>query len=100
MRTNNRITLIYSNGVSEYDPATGEYSEPEEDSKTVPCLANFISQKLAFELYGSREEKILAVRFLQLQKSFQSAIFEGKRYKPIEEMDIPTKTAIHLKLEV
>ena len=99
MKTSDRITLIYSEEVPEYDPITGEYTEPQETTQIVPCLANFISQKKAFELYGSREEKVLVVRFLQVPKAFTAAVLEGKRFLPIEKMDLPIKGAIHLKME-
>lgn len=100
MKTPDRITLIYSDGVAEYDPVTGDYTEPEESSETVPCLANFISQKKVFESYGSRDDKVLVVRFLQPPKPFVAAVFKDKRFSPIEEADVPIKGAFHLKMEV
>ena len=98
MKTPHTITLIY-----------GEESEPEYNWKNcenetvgealetqVPCLFNFISQEQQFRSYGSKQEKMAIVRFMQEQEPFTHARYKDDLYKPYDAIDAPVKGAVRL----
>ena len=97
MKTPHRIILVRADSVPKYNPETDRYSEEIEEKELVPCLVNFISQAKVFELYGSRSEKIMICRFQQEQEPFQSAIYDGIKYEPLDTIDAPIKGAVRLK---
>ena len=96
MKTPHRIELV-KQGSSSYNPITDKYEAKARSSKTVPCLVNFIDQQRVFEAYGSRSDVVMICRFGQEQKTFDYAIYGGKKYYPIESIDAPIKGAIRLK---
>ncbi|MEQ9809186.1 hypothetical protein [Streptococcus jiangjianxini] len=97
MKTPHRIILVRADSVPKYNPETDIYSEEIGEKELVPCLVNFISQAKVFELYGSRSEKIMICRFQQEQEPFQSAIYDGIKYEPLDTIDAPIKGAVRLK---
>ena len=97
MKTPHRIALVRGDSVPKYNPATDSYDETSGTETLAPCLVNFISQAKAFELYGSRNEKIMICRFQQEQEPFQYAIYDGDRYEPLDAIDAPIKGAVRLK---
>ena len=97
MKTPHRITLIRGSTSPKYNPATDSYDETKGAESTVPCLVNFISQAKVFELYGSRNEKMMICRFQQEQEPFQYAVYDGSRYEPLDAIDAPIKGAVRLK---
>ena len=97
MKTPHRITLVRGGTVPKYNPVTDSYDETQGTETLVPCFVNFISQAKVFELYGSRNEKIMICRFQQEQKPFQYAIYDGSRYEPLDAIDAPIKGAVRLK---
>lgn len=97
MKTPNRITLIRGGTVPKYNPETDSYDEIKGSETIVPCLVNFISQAKVFEEYGSRSENVIICRFQQEQEPFQSAIYDGFRYEPLDAIDAPIKGAVRLK---
>ena len=96
MKTPHRIKLV-KQGASTYNPITDKHEEKAQSSKVVPCLVNFIDQQRAFEAYGSRSDVVMICRFSKEQKPFDYALYEGKKYYPIEQIDAPIKGAIRLK---
>ena len=98
MKTPNTITLIYGDDlVPEYNWETGEYEETGEAFEVqVPCLFNFISQEQQFRSYGSKQEKMAIVRFMQEQDPFTHARYKGDLYKPYDAIDAPVKGAVRL----
>lgn len=97
MKTPHRITLVRGSSPPKYNPVTDSYDGSGGSQTTVPCLVNFISQAKVFELYGSRNEKIMICRFQQEQKPFQYAIYDGSRYEPLDAIDAPIKGSVRLK---
>ena len=97
MKTPHRITLVRGGTVPKYNPETDSYDETPGAETLVPCLVNFISQAKVFELYGSHNEKIMICRFQQEQEPFQSAIYKGSKYEPLDAIDAPIKGAVRLK---
>ena len=97
MKTPHRITLVRGSSPSIYNPVTDSYDGSGGSQTTAPCLVKFISQAKVFELYGSRNEKIMICRFQQEQKPFQYAIYDGSRYEPLDAIDAPIKGAVRLK---
>ena len=97
MKTPHRIALVRGSTVPKYNPVTDSYDEGKGAEVIVPCLVNFISQAKVFELYGSRNEKIMICRFQQEQEPFQYAIYDGDRYEPLDAIDAPIKGAVRLK---
>lgn len=97
MKTPHRITLVRGGTVPKYNPETDSYDEIQGVETTVPCLVNFISQAKVFEEYGSRSENVMICRFQQEQEPFQSAIYDGFRYEPLDAIDAPIKGAVRLK---
>ena len=97
MKTPHRIALFRGGSVPKYNPETDSYDEIQGAEVIVPCLVNFISQAKVFDLYGSRNEKIMICRFQQEQEPFQSAIYEGSKYEPFDAIDAPIKGAVRLK---
>lgn len=97
MKTPHRITLVRGSSPPKYNPVTDSYDGSGGSQTTVPCLVNFISQAKVFELYGSRNEKIMICRFQQEQKPFQSAIYDDGKYIPMDQIDAPIKGAVRLK---
>lgn len=97
MKTPHTITLYRTKGIKKYDPITDTWIEPYTEAVEVPCLANFITQAKAFELYGDRTNQTLIVRFSQEQAPFFRAEFHGQMFTPIERIDAPIKHAIRLQ---
>ena len=97
MKTPHRIALVRGTTAPRYNPVTDSYDEGKGSEAIVPCLVNFISQAKVFELYGSRNEKIMICRFQQEQEPFQYAIYDGSRYEPLDAIDAPIKGAVRLK---
>ena len=97
MKTPHRITLVRGGTVPKYNPETDSYDEIQGAETLVPCLVNLISQAKVFEEYGSRSEKVMICRFQQEQEPFQSAIYEGSKYEPLDAIDAPIKGAVRLK---
>lgn len=98
MKTPHTITLIYGDEPHmEYDWRTGEYKEIGGGFEVqVPCLFNFISQEQQFRSYGSKQEKMAIVRFMQEQDPFTHARYKGDLYKPYDAIDAPVKGAVRL----
>lgn len=98
MKTPHKITLIYSEeSYAEYNWRTGEYEEVGKGFELqVPCLFNFISQEQQFRSYGSKQEKMAIVRFMQEQDPFARARYKGDLYKPYDAIDAPVKGAVRL----
>ena len=98
MKTPHTITLNYGDAlVPEYNWETGEYEETGEVFEIqVPCLFNFISQEQQFRSYGSKQEKMAIVRFMQEQDPFARARYKGDLYKPYDAIDAPVKGAVRL----
>lgn len=97
MKTPHRIALVRGSTVPKYNPATDSYDEGKGVEVIVPCLVNFISQAKVFELYGSRNEKIMICRFQKEQEPFNYAIYKGSRYEPIDQIDATIKGSVRLK---
>lgn len=97
MKTPHRITLVYSEGKTTFDPITGKYESGAMISMEVPCFINFPTKQTQFEQYGSREENILIARFNHEPEPFTKAIYKGKTYAPIEELDAPVKGSIRMR---
>ena len=97
MKTPNTIDLVTSGGVKKYDPVSDRYIEPDYQVKSVPCLANYLSQQRIFELYGNRTDRVLTVRFNQKQEPFDKAFFDGKTFVPVDAIDAPIKGSVRLK---
>lgn len=98
MKTPHRITLIRGDDVvGKYDPITDSYKSSEVEEDTVPCHINFIKQAKVFEEYGTRNEKIMICRFMQIQKPFKQAIYNNELYEPLEKLNAFFKGAIRLK---
>ena len=97
MKTNQTIELISSEAVEEYDPLTGLYSTPSNSSKKVRSLVTRLTQKQAFEMYGTRENKFIVARFEQPQSKFSKAIFNDEVYFPVEEVGNIRKDSVILK---
>ena len=97
MKTPHRIKLVRGGTVPKYNPETDSYDEVQGVETTVPCLVNFISQAKVFEEYGSRSENVMICRFQQEQEPFQSAIYGGSKYEPLDQIDAPIKGAVRLK---
>ena len=98
MKTPHTITLIYGEQERpKYDPVTGTYKPVEGTLKETPCFANYVTQERVFEQYGDRKHRVLVVRFNQEQKPFTEAVYNGKTYRPIEQIDAPIKGAVRLR---
>lgn len=97
MKTPHTITLYRRTGKPKYDPITDTHTEPYDEGKQTPCLANYVAQERVFELYGDRNRRVLIVRFNQEQPPFDRAEYQGRYFVPIEHMDAPIKGAVRLK---
>ena len=97
MKTPLTIKLYIGDTTPVWNPENGDYEVPTSESKLVPCFANYISQARVFELYGSRTDRIIIVRFSQEQEPFDKAEIFGKMFKPIDQIDAPIKGAVRLK---
>lgn len=97
MKTPHRITLVRGEITPKYNPVTDSYDVGESVEAVVPCFVNFISQAKVFEIYGNQTDKVMICRFQQEQAPFQSAIYDGVRYEPLDQIDAPIKGAIRLK---
>lgn len=97
MKTPHRITLIRGTGAPKYNPETDEYENQEERSETVPCLVNFIRQARVFKDYGNQTDTVMICRFQQEQKPFATAIYDGSKYIPMDQINAPIKGAVRLK---
>ena len=98
MKTPQTITLIYSGeSYTEYNWRTGEYEEVGEGFELqVPCLFNFISKEQQFREYGTKQERMAIVRFMQEQEPFTHARYKDDLYKPYDAIDAPIKGAVRL----
>lgn len=97
MKTPDLISLTTFSGPRRYDALTDTYKTRDEETIQVPCFVSRVSKRQVFEMYGSREDNVISVRFMQPVKPFEKAVFRGKTYKPIETIDGPIKEAIRLK---
>ncbi|MHC3597921.1 hypothetical protein [Streptococcus suis] len=97
MKTPHRITLIRGEVAPRYNPDTNSYDETDGVETVVPCLVNFISQARVLKEYGNQTDVIMICRFQQAQKPFQSAIYDGGKYIPMDQIDAPIKGAVRLK---
>ncbi|HEL2438172.1 TPA: hypothetical protein TZW69_002109 [Streptococcus suis] len=97
MKTPHRITLIRGEVSPRYNPETNGYDETKGSETVVPCLVNFISQARVLKEYGNQTDVIMICRFQQAQEPFQSAIYDGSKYVPMDQIDAPIKGAIRLK---
>ncbi|HEM4388604.1 TPA: hypothetical protein U2B92_001230 [Streptococcus suis] len=97
MKTPHRITLIRETEQPKYNPDTNSYDETEGVETVVPCLVNFISQARVLKEHGNQTDVIMICRFQQAQEPFQSAIYDGSKYIPMDQIDAPIKGAVRLK---
>lgn len=97
MKTPHRITLIRETEAPKYNPETDEYENQGGQSETVPCLVNFIRQARVFKDYGNQTDTVMICRFQQEQKPFATAIYDGSKYVPMDQIDAPIKGAVRLK---
>ena len=97
MKTPHTIRLYTGDTTPVWNPEIGDYEVPASASKLVPCFANYISQARVFELYGSRTDRIIIVRFSQEQEPFDKAEIFGKIFVPMDQIDAPIKGAVRLK---
>lgn len=97
MKTPHRITLIRGIGAPKYNPETDSYEATEGQEEVVPCLVNFIRQARVFKDYGNQTDTVMICRFQQAQKPFATAIYDGSKYVPMDQIDSPIKGAVRLK---
>lgn len=97
MKTPHTIELVFGEGGSKLDPITGDYVENDIQSKRVPCLANYLTQAKVFELYGSREVRVLVCRFNQPQEPFIRAYYDGRVFVPLERLEAPIRSSVRLQ---
>lgn len=97
MKTPHRIALFRGGSVPKYNPATDSYDETPGTETLVPCLVNFISQARVLKEYGNQTDVIMICRFQQAQEPFQSAIYDGSKYIPMDQIDSPIKGAVRMK---
>lgn len=97
MKTPHRITLIRGGSAPKYNPETDEYKNQAGQSETVPCLVNFVRQARVFKDYGNQTDTVMICRFQQEQKPFATAIYDGSKYAPMDQIDAPIKGAVRLK---
>lgn len=97
MKTPHRITLIRGAEAPKYNPETDEYENQGGQSEVVPCLVNFIRQARVFKDYGNQTDTVMICRFQQAQKPFATAIYDGSKYVPMDQIDAPIKGAVRLK---
>ena len=96
MKTPHTITLIHK-GVDRYNPFTDSYEIVDSKRIDVPVFVNYITQAKAFEIYGSRDKRVIIARFSQEQAPFDYAEFDQRLFKPIEQIDAPIKGAVRLE---
>lgn len=98
MKTPHRIILQRGENVmGRYNPETDTYDKGIVNHQTVPCFVSVLSQKVVFEAYGRRSDKVISCRFQQAQEPFSRAIYDGAIYEPIEVITGPIKGSIRLK---
>ncbi|CYU01785.1 hypothetical protein HO639_00965 [Streptococcus suis] len=97
MKTPHRITLIRGEVAPRYNPETNGYDEIKGNETVVPCLVNFISQARVLKEYGNQTDVIMICRFQQAQEPFRSAIYDGSKYVPMDQIDVPIKGAVRMK---
>lgn len=97
MKTPHRITLIRGEVSPRYNPETNGYDETKGRETVVPCLVNFISQARVLKDYGNQIDVVMICRFQQAQEPFQSAIYNGGKYIPMDQIDAPIKGAVRMK---
>ncbi|MFA9493546.1 hypothetical protein [Streptococcus sp. E17BB] len=97
MKTPHRITLIRENSQPKYNPETDSYEVAEGQKEVVPCLVNFIQQAKVLKEYGNQTDVVMICRFQQKQKPFATAIYDGSKYVPMDQIDAPIKGAVRLK---
>lgn len=97
MKTPHRITLIRGAEAPKYNPATDSYDAAEGREEVVPCLVNFIQQAKVLKDYGNQTDVVMICRFQQEQKPFATAIYDGIKYVPMDQIDAPIKGAVRFK---
>ena len=97
MKTPHRITLIRETEQPKYNPETDSYEATEGQKEVVPCLVNFIQQAKVLREYGNQTDVVMICRFQQKQKPFATAIYDGSKYAPMDQIDAPIKGAVRLK---
>lgn len=97
MKTPHRVTLIRGETTERYNPVTDTYEAGSISKEIVPCFVNRVTNAKVFEAYGSRTDEVIAIRFMTTPEPFSKAEFNGKTYKPLEEIDAPIKGAVRLK---
>lgn len=97
MKTPHRITLIRETEQPKYNPETDSYEAAEGQKKVVPCFVNFIQQAKVLKEYGNQTDVVMICRFQQKQKPFATAIYDGCKYVPMDQIDAPIKGAVRLK---
>lgn len=97
MKTPHRITLIRGETTERYNPVTDTYEVGTVSKEVVPCFVNRVTNAKVFEDYGSRNDEVIAIRFMTTPKPFSKAEFNDKTYEPLEEIDAPIKGAVRLR---
>lgn len=97
MKTPHKIKLLRGEVTPRYNPVTNSYDNGNVHEEVIPCFINYITHEKVFENYGSRSERVIVVRFKQEVEPFTEAIYNGKRYEPIERLDFKFKGSIRLK---
>lgn len=98
MKTPHRIILQSGENVmGRYNPETDTYDKGIVNHQTVPCFVSVLSQKVVFETYGRRSDKVISCRFQQTQEPFNQAVYAGETYEPVEAITTPIKGAVRLK---
>lgn len=97
MKTPHRIDLHYKSNVA-YDPLNIDYNESLTEKLTsIPCLVNAVSKVQLMKEYGTYNEQVIIVRFLQKKPRFDYAMYKGDKYIIEDGIDAPIKDAYRLR---